>query len=551
VSASGGDEWDGVSQRGGFGQDTNGRGVNEQGTDDWDGTLQGGNEPRRPEGPGGWGASRGRPGPGPATANPSEQDLEWERRERRRDLEGLIDTKPIDLIINRGADTEGVPLELAPADEPAAGGGRRSLMRRAGWNLGDQLISAATNAALSFLVARTVDARGFGAFAVGFLVFTVLIGLGRAIAGQPLSIRYSAVDETTMRDAVARSMGSIIALTVPASVLCALAGLLLGGILRPTLLAFALVLPSLVIQDACRLAFFAQSRPQLATLNDGLWAVVQFAGVTILIVTDQASAWSLALVWGLAAAVCAVLGLVQLDVVPKVAASRDWVRENKDLVGYLSAEFLLGAGALQGGTLLVGIFVGIDDLGSLRAAQVLTGPLSVLFGAAMSFGLPEVSRRATLSSAIRWKIAVAVTGLMFVLGLIYTVILLLIPQSLGSGLLGDTWTGASNVLLPVSLVTAFAGACLGPVIVILALGKTSATFRLTMIEAVMVITAMIVGAKLDGARGAAWGLCIQQALLVPMWFIQLRSILVTTDREQEEPDEDGGGEKESPLSWVP
>jgi O-antigen/teichoic acid export membrane protein len=454
--------------------------------------------------------------------------------------EGLIETKPLPLVMPGAPGAEAVPLqsELEPGDDSGsaagAGPGKRGLIRRAGWNILDQMISAATNAALSFLVARTVTADAFGAFAVGFLVFTLLIGLGRALAGEPLNIRYSAATGEDMRAAVGRAMGSIVSMTVLAGILCAVAGLLLGGILRPTLLAFALVLPGLIIQDVCRLAFFAQSKPQLATLNDAVWAVVQFAGVGAVIGTHHASAWSLALAWGLAAAVCAVLGLFQLRVVPRLPSTFGWVVENRELVGYLAAQFLLSAGALQGGTLLVGVVVGIGDIGSLRAATVLTGPLSVLVGAAMTFGLPEVSRRSHLSSAVRWKIAVAVTGGLITVGLVYTAILLLIPDSLGKALLGDTWTGASNVLLPVSLVAAFAGSCLGPVIVILALGKTKASFWLTVVEAISVPAWMILGAEINGARGAAWGLCIQYVILMPLWFVQLRRVLKQVDAEAQE-----------------
>jgi O-antigen/teichoic acid export membrane protein len=401
-----------------------------------------------------------------------------------------------------------------------------ALLRRAGWNLIDQILSAATNAALSFLVARTVDARGFGAFAAGFLIFTLLIGVGRALVGQPLSIRYSAADPEERRQAVARGLGTVIVVTVPAAVLCAGAGLLLGGILRPTLLAFALVLPALVVQDTCRLAFFADGRPDLATLNDAVWAVVQFAGVGALITTGHATAWSLALAWGASAAVCAVLGVAQLHVRPRLLATGEWIGEHRGLVGYLVADFLLGAGALQGGILLIGAFVGIDNLGSLRAAQVLTGPLLVLFAAAMAFGLPEVSKRAATLSAVRLgQVAVAVTGVMLTTAFVYVGIVLLIPDSLGLALLGDTWSGASAVLLPLSLVAAFSGGCLGPVIVILALGQSKATFRLTAIEAVMVLAAMLIGANAGGATGAAWGLCVQQFILIPLWFLQLRSIL--------------------------
>ena len=126
-------------------------------------------------------------------------------------------------------------------------------------------------------------------------------------------------------------------------------------------------------------------------------------------------------------------------------------------------------------------------------------------------------------------VAVAVTAVMLLAGLVYTGLLMLIPDSLGRTLLGATWTGAGDVLLPVALWTALAGACLGPVIVILALGQSKATFRLTAIEAVMVLIGLLLGAELGGAAGAAWGLAVQAAVLVPLWYLQMRSILARMD----------------------
>ena len=48
------------------------------------------------------------------------------------------------------------------------------IMRKAGWNLGDQILSAASNVALSIIVANSVDKYVFGAFAIAFVVFVYL-----------------------------------------------------------------------------------------------------------------------------------------------------------------------------------------------------------------------------------------------------------------------------------------------------------------------------------------------------------------------------------------
>jgi hypothetical protein len=45
---------------------------------------------------------------------------------------------------------------------------------------------------------------------------------------------------------------------------------------------------------------------------------------------------------------------------------------------------------------------------------------------------------------------------------------------------------------------------------------------------------MIIGAEIDDARGAAWGLCLQYAVLLPLWFLQLRRVLAEMDAEAAE-----------------
>ncbi len=66
------------------------------------------------------------------------------------------------------------------------------IARRAGWNLVDQVISSGTNAGLSILIARSVDQTAFGSFAVAFTVFGFLVGVSRAVSTSPLGVRFTA-----------------------------------------------------------------------------------------------------------------------------------------------------------------------------------------------------------------------------------------------------------------------------------------------------------------------------------------------------------------------
>src|SRR5680860_302680 len=90
---------------------------------------------------------------------------------------------------------------------------KASGLLRAGWNLVDQVISSATNALLAFLIARSVSDSDFGGFSVAFTIFSVFIGLCRAVAASPLGIRFARSDTAEFRRAAAAGVGAALAVS--------------------------------------------------------------------------------------------------------------------------------------------------------------------------------------------------------------------------------------------------------------------------------------------------------------------------------------------------
>jgi O-antigen/teichoic acid export membrane protein len=421
---------------------------------------------------------------------------------------------------------------------PAPDGRRHlRLLGRASWNLIDQVLSALTNMVLNVLVVHAAGAKAFDAFSVAFLLFAIMIGIERALVGQPLGIRHSADSGDLRRRTVSRAAGVTLGIAVAAALGMIGIGLPLGGSLGTTLIATAAVLPFLLLQDVCRYAFFAGGEAKKAAFNDALWAVVQFSAMGILIGLGAATAPSLVLVWGGAAAVCVVVALAQLRAVPNPLATIDWVREHRDLVGYFVGEYMLTTGAFNGGYLTVGAIVGDQAVGSIRAAQVLLGPLQIVSSAGMSFGLPELSRRAEhLSGSLRKKIAFGTTTGMVALSLTYMGLLYFMPNTVGELFFSTKWVEAKQVLLPLALAMVMSTASLGPAVIIYSLGLAKTTFRLIMIEAPLVFGLMISGTFLAGVTGAAWGQLIDQTILLVLWFGILLNILATHQHKPPRPE---------------
>jgi O-antigen/teichoic acid export membrane protein len=279
----------------------------------------------------------------------------------------------------------------------------------------------------------------------------------------------------------------------------------------------------LMMQDTVRAVFFAQGRPALAALNDAVWAVVQFGVMGVLIARDRATVGSLVLAWGASASVCVVLACVQLRTRPRLRAARSWIRAHGDLLAYLLPENLITSGGDKVAYLLVGRIVNLGAIGAVNAARQILNPLLILSNATLTFAMPEVSRRVHLAPRTRWAIALGLAGVQAVAALLYTGAVLLVPDSFGVQLFGDTWAGARAVLLPMGLFTTLAGLTLGPYLVIIAMGHAKRTFRLTVLQTVLVIVLMPLGAVLGGTEGATWGMVAGKVIELPFWLMALRT----------------------------
>jgi O-antigen/teichoic acid export membrane protein len=116
--------------------------------------------------------------------------------------------------------------------------------------------------------------------------------------------------------------------------------------------------------------------------------------------------------------------------------------------------------------------------------------------------------------------------------IIYVVILLLIPPALGVQLFGDSWEGAAAVLLPMGLSSLASSLANGPAGVLYGMGQAQRTFRINLAKAPVLLCFVLVGAWLWGAVGAAWGLALTEALVLPLWLVTFRKALAAADRSQ-------------------
>lgn len=409
------------------------------------------------------------------------------------------------------------------------------------------MVSSATNLLLSVLAARALSKDAFGAFAVAFTIYAFLIAFGRAMVSRPLSVRYTSVGPDRFRAAASSATGATVLLGTASGVVVAVVGLILGGALGSSLVWIGLLMPGLLLQDMWRMVFITEGRPKAAFVNDLVWGLTQIAAVYAFIAAGLQSAATLLIGWGGAALLAAVLGAVQFRGRPRVRSSIGWVGAQRDLLKYYLASFVAIMGAHQITLLLIAGLGSPADVGALRAAQVVLGPLNLLGFALQAFAIPEISRR-QLAGRRAIQAAVALSGILVVANVVWAVAVILMPDGAGVFLLGDTWDTAQAVL-PASLLGLVAIAVgFGANTLLVGLGFAKETFRINAVLAPGFVIFGLTGLQLAGAPGAALGLSLAQVLVAPaMWWRALvlmrRQAAGGTDERVDDPERWSAGDR--------
>lgn len=392
-----------------------------------------------------------------------------------------------------------------------------TLLRRASWSVADQALSALSNFVLAIIVARSVDASAFGSFAIAFAIFGIAVAVSRSVVGQPLLMSASSSGPRQPRYQTDRALGCALLLGILGSATCVIAAAVTPATLAVALAALAVALPALVVQDSCRMAMFAASRPDRAALIDGVWVLLQFAVLGVVFSLGAPSVPVMILAWGGAAAVSAVLGMIVMKSRPRISEGFSWLKSQRELIRFLLPEYFLGLGAAQLTLLLIGVVVTTSAVGAIRAVQVLLGPLGVLGSAALQFAIPEIARQAQDPRSRLTTFGLAVGGSLGLVTLTYVAVMLSLPPSVGSALFGDTWASAAAVLLPIGLSSFASSLSNGPAGVVYGLGQARASFRINLVKGPVLVVSVLLVAWHFGVLGAAWAMCVIEVASLPFW----------------------------------
>ena len=380
----------------------------------------------------------------------------------------------------------------------------RAVSSRAAWGLGDQVFSSATNFAVNILVARSLGAATFGAFSIAFAAYIVFLNLCRAVNAEPITIRYSNIPEGRWREGAGRASAASLIIGVLSALVCLAVAAVVDGDLQASFLALALTLPGLLHLDMWRFSFFAKGQGHLAMVADVLWAALMLPPFVWILAADEPSLYLLAVAWGGSATLAGLIVAILWGVGPAFTGIREWLSDHRDLTPHFVGEMATISGAGQVALVGIGLVANLAAVGAYRATYVLFGPLRVIYQGLTLFGVPEAVRILDESPQRLRRVTRLGAVVLALLAVAYGTFLVLIPDSWGEFILGETWALAEPLALPFTIGVAGVGLSMPTYIGLRVLEKAKDAFRTRMIVAGVDTVLTVAGAGVGGALGAAW-----------------------------------------------
>jgi O-antigen/teichoic acid export membrane protein len=389
--------------------------------------------------------------------------------------------------------------------------------RRSSIAMADQGLSAATNFALSVIVARAVDADQFGAFGIAFAIYMITRGISTAMWATPVTIRHASTEADERIAQVTVSAGAALLTGVAVAVPMLLVAVAIGGTIGEALLPLSICMPGLLLQDAWRQGFITHAVPGKAAINDLVWAVLQISGVaTVVVVVEDPTIAPMILAWGLSGSLAGLFATVQSGHWPRFLSVPQMMRDHRHLGPQFAGEFLASTGQGQVTLIALAAVSGTTATAGFRGAQVLFGPQRVLANGLILALLPEAARVRSSPHHLHWLVR-ALSTFNTAMAVALGGILLLLPASAGEAILGDSWAATRPVILPMTVLGVTGTLASGPSIGLRVIERASTCLRIQLLLSPLALVFALVGMVMGGAAGAAWGLAVAGAVGTLLW----------------------------------
>ncbi len=394
----------------------------------------------------------------------------------------------------------------------------------AGLTTVSQILSSISNLGAVIVAAHSLSPADFGWFSLVLMVYGVGLGIVHSLISVPAVAHPEEADAHPWQ-----ILGSALTVTTLGAIPCiggALLAMAAGSPLGAALLALAVTAPLLLLQNVGRYVSFARADPKGALVLDALWLALWIAAVAVCLAQDRTSLFTITLTWAGSGALAALYVLAQYgwpDERPSLAWLRGrWGFSWRSLVGNVSAT----SGALLGSVVVALVSTPIS-VAAIRASMLLRRPSQLMQSAISTSVANDVAREKSDIAATKRhqrRAMLMSSGA----GVINLAIVVWLPDSAGRLVLGDVWALIDPLRLPVGLtIVAFASQA-GVRAALLGNRQIQTIMFAEISGTVITIVALVVGAIIDDAAGALWGLVVGTTFISLTWWVLFARYLRST-----------------------
>lgn len=405
---------------------------------------------------------------------------------------------------------------MSPGDDEVSTA--HPLARRAAWTFAGQALSSSSNFVVTLWALATLPAGQFAAFSLCITTFLLLTHVSRALVSVPVLMLYSEQPGQDIPPACRAALGTSVGFGLIAAAAVTIGVAAITAVVSPAdgtaiglFVLLAASLPMLQYQDTLRHVCIARHQPQVAAASDGAWLCLQVVGFLALTASDRLTAVTIFATWAAAGAAAGVGAGAVLGLRPRLGSAAAWLRSNGVLCRRLVLEFAANGGSYYVVWYGLALLAGAAQLGQLRAAQALFGPVSVLLLGGTVLGVSEGIRARQHKHALRrftTRLSAALAGIALVSG---ATLFILLPV-LGPRLLPEAWATARPLVPLLTVFGAGIGASAGALAGLRALGASRWILRAQVGRGALAMAVGLPASALFGARGALAGLAFAEWL---------------------------------------
>ena len=381
----------------------------------------------------------------------------------------------------------------------------------------DQILSSVSNIGALIWVAHALAPGDFGRFGLIVMVYTVAVVTSRSLISTTAVVHPEEADTHARRILASAMMTGLVGGAV-----CVVAGLLLLYVGNSTfvgsVLALAIPLPLMVVQDVGRYLAIARREPGRALVLDSLWIVLMAGAFVALAVLDGSTLTWLVLAWAGAGGIAGLWVFVQHG--PPARGGFEWLREHWGFSWRSLVSGVTSSGIVLVMSALMALFSSVLAVAAFRAATLLSAPSTAIQLAISTSAAADIARESESEHAVWHHVRRAITITLGV-GVLNLIILVFLPDWVGQAFLGETWFVVEPLMLPVALKVLLMAGQSGLRAALIGRRRITTTMVTDIVTMVLICICMVAGAAIGDVEGAMWAMVPAMVLSTACWWIAM------------------------------